>query len=96
MLNMGGLGGHGPPKKFINRKGLRLEITLDPAHLDEVPLLTELMAAAFDADAPDDPTFDRQLLACYHSSDFFQRCRPAVSIPTPTSCAWAVSQAVLR
>jgi hypothetical protein len=53
-----------------------LEITLDPVHLDEVPLLTELMAAAFDADAPDDPAFDRQLLACYHNSDFFQRWPP--------------------
>lgn len=53
-----------------------MKLTLAPIDDADVPLLTQLMAAAFDADAPKDAAFDQQLLACYHNSDFFQRWPP--------------------
>jgi GNAT superfamily N-acetyltransferase len=48
-------------------------ITLDELGADEVDRLAVLMAAAFEADAPAGPGFDRHLLDCYHHSDFFVR-----------------------
>ena len=51
-------------------------VTLDALDDGEVPLLAELMAAAFDADAPDVPGFDRGVLAPYHRRDFFVRLPP--------------------
>lgn len=48
-------------------------LTLDTMAAAEIALLTDLMAAAFDADAPATPDFDRHLLDCYHCSDFFLR-----------------------
>jgi GNAT superfamily N-acetyltransferase len=54
-----------------------LNLTLSLLNGAEVPLLTRMMAVAFDADAPADPAFDRQLLDCYHNSDFFYRWPPA-------------------
>ncbi|NTU80814.1 MAG: GNAT family N-acetyltransferase [Chloroflexales bacterium] len=57
--------------------GQRPGITLDAMRDGEVDLLTILMARTFDADAPAGPDFDRHLLDCYHSSDFFVRFPPA-------------------
>jgi GNAT superfamily N-acetyltransferase len=52
----------------------RPELTVDAMGDDEVGLLTRLMAAAFDADAPAE--LDHHLLDCYHRSDFFVRLPP--------------------
>lgn len=53
-----------------------LALTLDAMDDGEVGVLTDLMAAAFDADAPAGPGFDRHLLDPYHRSDFFVRLPP--------------------
>lgn len=54
--------------------GERLCVTVDSVGKGEVDLLTGLMAAAFDADAPEG--LDLHLLDCYHRSDFFVRLPP--------------------
>ena len=51
-------------------------VTLDALDDGEVPLLAELMAAAFDADAPDVPGFDRGLLAPHHPPPLLLRPPP--------------------
>lgn len=49
---------------------------LVPMARHEVPHLTRLMAAAFDADARAAGDVDGQWLQCYHCSDFFEKWPP--------------------
>lgn len=51
-------------------------LSLDPIGAAEVEALTGLMAAAFDADAPAGPGFDRHLLDLYHRDELFVRMPP--------------------
>jgi GNAT superfamily N-acetyltransferase len=51
-------------------------LSLDPIGAAEVGVLTGLMTAAFDADAPAGPGFDRHLLDLYHRDELFVRLPP--------------------
>lgn len=55
----------------------RAQLTLDPMESGELGVLTALMAATFDADAPlAVANFDPHLLDPYHCADFFVRLPP--------------------
>ncbi len=48
-------------------------LQLEPFSHADIPALTRLMQAAFDADQPTQGTFDAQCLECYHCADLLER-----------------------